>query len=59
VNPDVFARPNPGTGPQIAAASDVWRELKLQFDLCQATEKALIAQLADSMDPIHLRAMLN
>jgi hypothetical protein len=55
----VFAPPNPGTGPQIAAASDVWRELKPQFQLCQATEKALIAQLVDSIDPICLRAMLN
>jgi hypothetical protein len=51
--------PNPGTGRQIAAASDVWRELKLQFELCQATDKALIAQLVESIDPIHLRAMLN
>jgi hypothetical protein len=55
----VFLPPNPGTGPQIAAASDVWRELKLQFELCQATDKALIAQLAELMDPICLRAMLN
>jgi hypothetical protein len=55
----VFVPPNPGTGPQIAAASDVWHELKLQFELCQATDKALIAQLADSMDPICLRAVLN
>jgi hypothetical protein len=51
--------PNPGTGPQIAATSDVWQELKLQFELCQATEKALIAQLVDSTNPICLRAMLN
>jgi hypothetical protein len=59
VNPGVFAPPNPGTGPQIAAASDVWRELKLQFQLCQATEKALIAQLVDLTDPICLRARFN
>jgi hypothetical protein len=59
VNPGVFVPPNPGTGPQIAAASDVWCELKLQFELCQATDKALIAQLVDSIDPIYLRAMLN
>jgi hypothetical protein len=59
VNPGVFVPPNPGTGPQIAAASDVWRELKLQFELCQATDKALIAQLVESTDPICPRAMLN
>jgi hypothetical protein len=59
VNPGVFVPPNPGTGPQIAAANDVWRELKLQFELCQAADKALIAQLVESMDPVCLRAMLN
>jgi hypothetical protein len=49
-----------GTGPQIQAAKDVWKELKQQeFELCQATEKALIAQLVDTIDPIYLRAMLN
>jgi hypothetical protein len=55
----VFVPPSPGTGPQIAAASDVWREPKLQFELCQATDKALLAQLVESIDPIYLRAMLN
>jgi hypothetical protein len=60
VNPGVFVPPNRGTGPQIAAASDVWHgELKLQFKLCQATDKALHAQLVESTDPIYLRAMLN
>ena len=59
VNPGPFAPPANGTAPQIEAAKDVWRELKLEFDLCQATEKALIAQLVASIDPIYLRALLN
>ena len=57
-NPGPFAPPA-GTGPQIEAAKDVWRELKLAFHLCQATEKALIAQIVDSIDSIYLRALLN
>jgi hypothetical protein len=58
-NPGPFAPPDTGTGPQIEAAKDVWKELKHEFELCQATEKALIAQVVDSTDPIYLRAMLN
>lgn len=58
-NPGPFVPPANGTGPQIEAAKDVWRELKLSFDLCQATEKALIAQVVASIDPIYLRALLN
>jgi hypothetical protein len=58
-NPGPFIPPAAGTGPQIEAAKDVWRELKLSFDLCQATEKALIAQVVASIDQIYLRALLN
>lgn len=58
-NPGPFVPPANGTGPQIEAAKDVWRELKLSFDLCQATEKALIAQVVESIDQIYLRALLN
>ena len=58
-NPGPFNPPNPATAPQIEAAKDVWRELKYSFELCQATEKALIAQIVDSIDPIYLRALLN
>ena len=58
-NPGPFDPPAAGTGPQIEAAKDVWRELKLSFDLCQATEKALIAQVVASIDQIYLRALLN
>ena len=58
-NPGPFVPPANGTGPQIEAAKDVWRELKQTFDLCQATEKALIAQIVETIDPIYLRAVLN
>jgi hypothetical protein len=58
-NPGPFVPPAAGTNPQIEAAKDVWKELKQEFELCQATEKVLIAQLVDSIDPIYLRAMLN
>ena len=58
-NPGVFAPPAGATGPQIKAAKDVWRELKFTFELCQATERALIAQVVDSVDAIYLRPLLN
>jgi hypothetical protein len=54
-----FAPPNPATAAQIEEAKDVWRKHKLTFELCQATEKALIAQIVDSIDSIYLRALLN
>ena len=59
VNPGPFDPPAVGTAAQIDAAKDVWRGLKLSFDLCQATEKALIAQVVESIDQIYLRALLN
>ena len=59
LNPGVFAPPAAGTAAQIDAAKDVWKEAKLSFDLVQATEKALIAQVVDSLDPIYIRALLN
>ena len=43
-----FAPPAAGTGPQIKAARDVWRESHLTFETCQAVEKALIAQVVDA-----------
>jgi hypothetical protein len=58
-NPGPFAPPAIGTGPQIDAAKDVWKDLKQTFELCQATEKALIAQIVETIDPIYLRALLN
>jgi hypothetical protein len=58
-NPGPFVPPVNGTGPQIEAARDVWRGLNQAFETCQATDKALIAQLVESIDSIYLRSMLN
>jgi hypothetical protein len=58
-NPGPFVPPVAGTGPQIEAARDAWRGLKQDFETCQATDKALIAQLVESIDSIYLRVMLN
>ena len=57
-NPGPFDPPA-GTAAVIEAAKDVWKELKQQFDLCQATEKALVAQIVEAIDPMYLRALLN
>ena len=57
-NPGPFGPPA-GTAAVIEAAKDVWKELKQQFDLCQATEKALVAQIVEAIDPMYLRALLN
>ena len=59
VNPGAFVPPAGATGPQIEAAKDVWRALEQSFVVCQATEKALIAQIVESIDSIYLRALLN
>lgn len=59
VPPGPFLPPANGTGPQIEAAKDVWRELKYSFELNHATEKALVAQLVASVDSIYLRALIN
>jgi hypothetical protein len=56
-NPGLFAPPDAGTGPQIEAARDVWRGLKQAFDICQATDKALVAQLVEAIDPISLKLL--
>jgi hypothetical protein len=58
-NPGPFVPPEAGTGPQIEASTDVWRQLKQTFELNQATKKALIAQVVKTIDPIYLRALLN
>jgi hypothetical protein len=58
-NPGPFVPPVNGTGPQIEAARDVWRGLNHAFEACQATDKALVAQLVESIDSICLRSMLN
>jgi hypothetical protein len=59
VNPGPFAPPAGATRPQLEAAQEVWRAEKLVFEICQATEKALIAQVVESIDSIYLRALLN
>ena len=58
-NPGPFAPPAAGTGPQIEAAKDVWRDAKTTFEICQATEKALIAQVVDAVDATYLAALRN
>jgi hypothetical protein len=58
-NPGPFVPPVGRTAAQIDAARDVRRELKHSFELCQATEKALVAQIVDTIDPIYLRPLLN
>jgi hypothetical protein len=59
VNPGPFVPLAGATRPQLEAAQEVWREEKLAFEICQATEKALIAQVVESIDSIYLRALLN
>ena len=59
VNPGPFNPPAQGTGPQIEAAKDVWRDTKFTFELCQTTEKALIAQVVDAIDATYLAALRN
>jgi hypothetical protein len=59
VNPGDYTPPATGTGPQLVADKDVWRAAHKIFALYQATEKALIAQVVDSIDPIYLRALLD
>jgi hypothetical protein len=59
-NPGAFAPPvPPGTAAQIEAARDVWRDANQAFALSQATEKALVAQIVESIDQIYIRALLN
>ena len=60
VNPGPFIPPvPPGTAAQIEAAREVWRDLKHTFEICQATEKALVAQIVEAIDPIYIRSLLN
>ena len=54
VTPGPFVPPAGGTGPQIEAAKDVWRKLKQTFELCRAIEKARVAQIVESIDPIYI-----
>jgi len=59
-NPGPFVPPvPPGTAAQIEAARDAWLNDNQAFQLCQATEKALVAQIVEALDPIYIRALLN
>jgi hypothetical protein len=51
--------PAAGTTAQINAARDVWAASHHEFEVCQATEKALLAQVIDAIDTIYIRALLN
>jgi hypothetical protein len=60
VHPGPFATPaGAPTGAQIEVAKDVWRERQYTFELYQATEKALIAQIVEAIDPGYIRPLLN
>jgi hypothetical protein len=57
--PGPFLPPVGATGPQIAAAKEVWRASEKCFDLYHATSKALVSQVVDAVDPMHIRALVN
>ena len=59
VNSGPFNPPAQGTGAQIEAAKYVWLDKKFTFELCQATEKALIPQVVDTVDATYLEASRN
>ena len=58
-NTDPFNPPAQGTGAHIEAAKDVWWDTKFTFELCQATEQALIAQVFNAVDATYLTALRN
>ena len=52
VNPGPFVPPPTGaTSPQIDDAKDVWKDFNSTFQICHATEQALIAQVVSVIDP--------
>jgi hypothetical protein len=54
-----FAAPLGATAAQLESARDVWRKSQYRFDLFQhATEKALIAQLVESINNQYLQTHL-
>ena len=59
LNSGPFDPPVLGTGPQIKAAKYVWRDSKSTFELCQATEKALIAKVVDAVNATYIAALQN
>ena len=58
-DPGPFNPPVQGTGAQIEAAKDVWYNTKFTFELCQATEKSLIAQVVGAVDATYLETLRN
>jgi hypothetical protein len=58
-HPGPFKPPAGGTAAQIEAAKDVWRQQHFTFALCQATSKALITQVVESINSLYLQALLN
>ena len=59
VHPGPLAPPATATPDELASARAVWQESFDQFQICQSTEKALIAQTVEAVDSIYLRALLN
>jgi len=49
----------PATAAQIEAARDVWRERTATYEIFQATEKAIIAQIVAAIDVEYLRSLQN
>ena len=58
-NPGPFVPPAHGTAAQIEAARDVWKDQHQTFAVCQAVEKALIAQIVDALDAAYLAPLHN
>ena len=54
-----FVAPLGATAAQLEAARDVWRESQYRFDLFQATEKALLAQVVESIDEQYMQSHLD
>ena len=58
-NPVPFNPHAQGTGAQIEATKDVCCDTKFTFEMCQATEQALIAQVFNAVDATYLTALSN
>jgi hypothetical protein len=54
-----FVAPLGATAAQLEAARDVWRESQYRFDLFHATEKALLAQVVESIDEQYMQTHLD
>ena len=54
-----FDPPCEGTASQINAVNEVWQKTNFTFNLCQATKKALIAQVTNAVNATYLAALCN